>query len=136
MCLWKQYLTSHNKQIEWTYRNKYMQNKNLWFCSTTEVKKIELLLKTQQNQSFCFHILWKTDWFSRSNHRIYSKNIKQTKQLQDVYISMTASDNSVINQRMKLIFAIKILKYSFLKFHPKGAINISKNIIFGFTIFN
>ena len=49
---------------------------------------------------------------------------------------MTASDNSVINQRMKLIFAIKILKYSFLKFHPKGAINISKNIIFGFTIFN
>ena len=136
MCLWKQYLKSHNKQIEWTYRNKYMQNKNLWFCSTTEVKKIELLLKTQQNQSFCFHILWKTDWFSRSNHRIYSKNIKQTKQLQDVYISMTASDNSVINQRMKLIFAIKILKYSFLKFHPKGAINISKNIIFGFTIFN
>ena len=127
MCLWKQYLKSHNKQIEWTYRNKYMQNKNLWFCSTTEVKKIELLLKTQQNQSFCFHILWKTDWFSRSNHRIYSKNIKQTKQLQDVYISMTASDNSVINQRMKLIFAIKILKYSFLKFHPKGAINISKN---------
>ena len=136
MCLWKQYLKSHNKQIEWTYRNKYMQNKNLWFCSTTEAKKIELLLKTQQNQSFCFHILWKTDWFSRSNHRIYSKNIKQTKQLQDVYISMTASDNSVINQRMKLIFAIKILKYSFLKFHPKGAINISKNIIFGFTIFN
>ena len=136
MCLWKQYLKSHNKQIEWTYRNKYMQNKNLWFCLTTEVKKIELLLKTQQNQSFCFHILWKTDWFSRSNHRIYSKNIKQTKQLQDVYISMTASDNSVINQRMKLIFAIKILKYSFLKFHPKGAINISKNIIFGFTIFN
>ena len=136
MCLWKQYLKSHNKQIEWTYRNKYMQNKNLWFCSTTEVKKIELLLKTQQNQSFCFHILWKTDWFSRSNHRIYSKNIKQTKQLQDVYISMTASDNSVINQRMKLIFAIKILKYSFLKFHPKGAINISKNIIFGFTVFN
>ena len=136
MYLWKQYLKSHNKQIEWTYRNKYMQNKNLWFCSTTEVKKIELLLKTQQNQSFCFHILWKTDWFSRSNHRIYSKNIKQTKQLQDVYISMTASDNSVINQRMKLIFAIKILKYSFLKFHPKGAINISKNIIFGFTIFN
>ena len=136
MCLWKQYLKSYNKQIEWTYRNKYMQNKNLWFCSTTEVKKIELLLKTQQNQSFCFHILWKTDWFSRSNHRIYSKNIKQTKQLQDVYISMTASDNSVINQRMKLIFAIKILKYSFLKFHPKGAINISKNIIFGFTIFN
>ena len=136
MCLWKQYLKSHNKQIEWTYRNKYMQNKNLWFCSTTAVKKIELLLKTQQNQSFCFHILWKTDWFSRSNHRIYSKNIKQTKQLQDVYISMTASDNSVINQRMKLIFAIKILKYSFLKFHPKGAINISKNIIFGFTIFN
>ena len=136
MCLWKQYLKSHNKQIEWTYRNKYMQNKNLWFCSTTEVKKIELLLKSQQNQSFCFHILWKTDWFSRSNHRIYSKNIKQTKQLQDVYISMTASDNSVINQRMKLIFAIKILKYSFLKFHPKGAINISKNIIFGFTIFN
>ena len=136
MCLWKQYLTSHNKQIEWTYRNKYMQNKNLWFCSTTEDKKIELLLKTQQNQSFCFHILWKTDWFSRSNHRIYSKNIKQTKQLQDVYISMTASDNSVINQRMKLIFAIKILKHSFLKFHPKGAINISKNIIFGFTIFN
>ena len=136
MCLWKQYLTSHNKQIEWTYRNKYMQNKNLWFYSTTEVKKIELLLKTQQNQSFCFHILWKTDWFSRSNHRIYSKNIKQTKQLQDVHISMTASDNSVINQRMKLIFAIKILKYSFLKFHPKGAINISKNIIFGFTIFN
>ena len=136
MCLWKQYLKSHNKQIEWTYRNKYMQNKNLWFCSTTEVKKIELLLKTQQNQSFCFHILWKTDWFSRSNHRIYSKNIKQTKQLQDVYISMTASDNSVINQRMKLIFAIKILKHSFLKFHPKGAINISKNIIFGFTIFN
>ena len=136
MCLWKQYLKSHNKQIEWTYRNKYMQNKNLWFCSTTEVKKIELLLKTQQNQSFCFHILWKTDWFSRSNHRIYSKNIKQTKQLQDVYISMTASDNSVINQRMKLIFAIKILKYSFLKFHPKGAINITKNIIFGFTIFN
>ena len=136
MCLWKQYLKSHNKQIEWTYRNKYMQNKNLWFYSTTEVKKIELLLKTQQNQSFCFHILWKTDWFSRSNHRIYSKNIKQTKQLQDVYISMTASDNSVINQRMKLIFAIKILKYSFLKFHPKGAINISKNIIFGFTIFN
>ena len=136
MCLWKQYLKSHNKQIEWTYRNKYMQNKNLWFCSTTEVKKIELLLKTQQNQSFCFHILWKTDWFSRSNHRIYSKNIKQTKQLQDVYISMTASDNSVINQRMKLIFAIKILKYSFLKFHPKGAINISKNITFGFTIFN
>ena len=136
MCLWKQYLKSHNKQIEWTYRNKYMQNKNLWFCSTTEVKKINLLLKTQQNQSFCFHILWKTDWFSRSNHRIYSKNIKQTKQLQDVYISMTASDNSVINQRMKLIFAIKILKYSFLKFHPKGAINISKNIIFGFTIFN
>ena len=136
MCLWKQYLKSHNKQIEWTYRNKYMQNKNLWFCSTTEVKKIELLLKTQQNQSFCFHILWKTDWFSRSNHRIYSKNIKQTKQLQDVYISMTASDNSVINQRMKLIFAIKILKYSFFKFHPKGAINISKNIIFGFTIFN
>ena len=127
MCLWKQYLKSHNKQIEWTYRNKYMQNKNLWFCSTTEVKKINLLLKTQQNQSFCFHILWKTDWFSRSNHRIYSKNIKQTKQLQDVYISMTASDNSVINQRMKLIFAIKILKYSFLKFHPKGAINISKN---------
>ena len=136
MCLWKQYLKSHNKQIEWTYRNKYMQNKNLWFCSTTEVKKIELLLKTQQNQSFCFHILWKTDWFSRSNHRIYSKNIKQTKQLQDVYISMTTSDNSVINQRMKLIFAIKILKYSFLKFHPKGAINITKNIIFGFTIFN
>ena len=136
MCLWKQYLKSHNKQIEWTYRNKYMQNKNLWFYSTTEVKKIELLLKTQQNQSFCFHILWKTDWFSRSNHRIYSKNIKQTKQLQDVYISMTASDNSVINQRMKLIFAIKILKHSFLKFHPKGAINISKNIIFGFTIFN
>ena len=39
---------------------------------------------------------------------------------------MTASDNSVINQTMKLIFAIKILKHSILKSHPKGAINISK----------
>ena len=41
---------------------------------------------------------------------------------------MTASDNSVINQTMKLIFAIKISKHSILKFHPKGTINISKNI--------
>ena len=49
---------------------------------------------------------------------------------------MTASDNSVINQTMKLIFAIKIRKHSILKFHPKGTINISKNIVYGFTIFN
>ena len=49
---------------------------------------------------------------------------------------MTASDNSVVNQTVKLIFAIKILKHSILKFHPKGAINISKNISYGFSIFN
>ena len=49
---------------------------------------------------------------------------------------MTASDNLVINQTMQLIFAIKILKHSILKFHPKKAINISKNIIYGFTILN
>ena len=49
---------------------------------------------------------------------------------------MTASDNSVMNQIMKPIFAIKILKHFILKFHPKGAINISKNIFYGFTIFN
>ena len=48
---------------------------------------------------------------------------------------MTASDNSVINQTIKPIFAIKILKHSILKFQPKGTINISKNIIYGFTIF-
>ena len=48
---------------------------------------------------------------------------------------MTASDNSVINQTMKLIFAIKKLKHSILKFHPKGAINIGKSMIYGFTIF-
>ena len=28
-----------------------MQNKNLWFCPTTEDKKVKLLLTTQQNQS-------------------------------------------------------------------------------------
>ena len=34
---------------------------------------------------------------------------------------MTASDNSVINQRMKVIFAIKIIKHAISKFHyPKG----------------
>ena len=44
---------------------------------------------------------------------------------------MTASDNSVMNQTMKPIFAIKILKHFILKFHPKGAINISKNIFYG-----
>ena len=49
---------------------------------------------------------------------------------------MTAPDDSVINQTMKLIFAIKILKHSILKFHPKGAINISKNVIYGLKIFN
>ena len=49
---------------------------------------------------------------------------------------MTASDNSVINQTMKLIFAIKIPEHSILKFHPKGATNISKNKMYGFTIFN
>ena len=49
---------------------------------------------------------------------------------------MTASDNSVIDQTMKLISAIKILKHYILKFHPKGAINIDKNIIYGFIIFN
>ena len=53
-----------------------------------------------------------------------------------VFISMTASDNSIINQTMKLIFAIKILKHFILKFHPKGAINIGENKIYVFTIFN
>ena len=50
---------------------------------------------------------------------------------------MTASDNSVINNyTMKLSFAIKLLKQSILKFHSKGAINISKNIIYGSTIYD
>ena len=49
---------------------------------------------------------------------------------------MTASDNSIINQTLKLIFAIKILKHFILKFHPKGAINIGENKIYVFTIFN
>ena len=49
---------------------------------------------------------------------------------------MTAPDDSVINQTMKLILPIKILKHSILKFHPKGAINISKNVIYGLKIFN
>ena len=35
---------------------------------------------------------------------------------------MSASDNSLINQTIKLIFAIKIFKNSILKFHRKGAI--------------
>ena len=34
-----------------------MQNKNIWFCTTTEDKEVKLLLKTQQNQSFYYHIL-------------------------------------------------------------------------------
>ena len=49
---------------------------------------------------------------------------------------MTASDNSVINYTMKLSFVIKLLKQSILKFHSKGAINISKNIIYGSTIYD
>ena len=49
---------------------------------------------------------------------------------------MTASDNSVINYTMKLSFPIKLLKQSILKFHSKGAINISKNIIYGSTIYD
>ena len=39
---------------------------------------------------------------------------------------MTASDISVINQTMKLIFAIKILKHFISKSRPEAAINISK----------
>ena len=80
MCFWKQYLTSYNREYEWSYKNKNMQNKNLWFCPTTKDNKVKLLLTTQKNQSFCYHVLmWKTNWFSRSTHRIYSKKI-QTKQ--------------------------------------------------------
>ena len=37
---------------------------------------------------------------------------------------------------MKLIVTIKVLKHSILKFNFKGATNISKNIIDGFTTFN
>ena len=75
-------LTSYNREIEWTYKNKYMQNKNLrWFCRNPEDKKVKLLLTTQQNQSFCYHtLMWKTNWLSRSSHRIYSKNKQTNKQ--------------------------------------------------------
>ena len=41
---------------------------------------------------------------------------------------MAASNNSVINQTVKLIFAIKILKHSILKFHPKEAIRQKQNL--------
>ena len=44
---------------------------------------------------------------------------------------MAVSDNSIINQTMKFIFAIKLLKHSILNFHSKGGINIAKNMIYG-----
>ena len=92
MCFWKQYLTSYNRENEWTYRNKNMQNKQLWLCPTTEDKKVKLLLTTQQNQSFCYHILmWKTNWFSRSSHRIYSKNKQTNKQTNKQSCSKSSS---------------------------------------------
>ena len=53
----------------------------------------------------------------------------------DVYISMTASDNSVINWTMKLIFTIKMLKHYILNLHSKAAINIGGNRIYRFTIY-
>ena len=48
MCLWRHFLTSYNRQVEWTYRNKYMQNKHLCFFSTTEDKKVKL---------FCYFVI-------------------------------------------------------------------------------
>ena len=33
------------------------RKRKLWFCPTTENKKVKLLLTTQQNYSFCYHIL-------------------------------------------------------------------------------
>ena len=67
--------------IEWTYRNKYMQNKYLRFFPNSEDKKVKLLLTTQQSQSLFYHILmWKTNGFSRSSHRIHSKNKQTNKQ--------------------------------------------------------
>ena len=50
---------------------------------------------------------------------------------------MTVSNNSVINQTIKFIFAVKILKHFISKFHSKRAIKISKNqkqIFNGLTI--
>ena len=64
------------------------------------------------------------------------RKTSRTAVFKGVYISMTASDNSVINKTMKHIFAIKKLKQFILKLHPKGAINIGKNIIYGLTIFS
>ena len=58
------------------------RKRKLWFCPTTENKKVKLLLTNQQNYSFCYHILMcKRDWFSWSSHRICSKNKKTNKQI-------------------------------------------------------
>ena len=56
-CAFEKNDLSTRTKREWTYKNKYIQNKNLWFCSTAEEKE-EKLLTGQQNQSFCYHIYW------------------------------------------------------------------------------
>ena len=111
MCFWKQYLTSYNREYEWSYKNKNMQNKNLWFCPTTKDNKVKLLLTTQKNQSFCYHVLmWKTNWFSRSSHRIYSKKI-QTKQNKTKLFKKLQSISHSPN---------KYLCFNFTPFQTKG----------------
>ena len=111
MCFSKQYLTSHNRQIEWTCRSKYTQNKNLWFCPNTEDKKVKLLLTTQQNQLFCYHVLMgKTNWFSRCSHWIYSKNKQTNKQ------TNKAVQKSVVN----FTFARQIVMIYFTPFQTRG----------------
>ena len=48
------------------------------------IKEVKLLLTSQQNQSFCYHILiWKTHWFSRSSHckKLKPKNLLSHKNM-------------------------------------------------------